>query len=71
MKRGKKNQNQIIKVLCFAHLKLMNNANYKDETPLRPLPLSPIPKLPKGYTAKNKNTIVMCSIMTALLSIHS
>ena len=54
----------------------MNNVNNKADTQyLKPLPLSPIPKLPKVDTTKNKYqpnwliTIVLSSI-TAILSIH-
>ena len=56
--------------------KLTNNVNDKDDTHyLKPLPLSPIPKLPKVDTTKNKYqpnwsiTIVLSSI-TAILGIH-
>ena len=56
--------------------KLTNYVNNKDDTHyLKPLPLSPIPKLPKVDTTKNKYqpnwliTIVLSSI-TAILSIH-
>ena len=54
----------------------MNNVNNKADTQyLKPLPLSPIPKLPKVDTTKNKYqpnwliTIVLSSI-TAILSIN-
>ena len=54
----------------------MNNVNNKDDTHyLKPLPLSPIPKLPKVDTTKNKYqpnwliTIVISSI-AAKIGIH-
>ena len=54
----------------------MNNVNNKADTQyLKPLPLSPIPKLPKVDTTKNKYqpnwliTIVISSI-TAKIGIH-
>ena len=56
--------------------KLINNVNNKDDTHyLKPLPTSPIPKLPIVYTTKNKYhsnwliTIALSSI-TAIIGIH-
>jgi len=53
----------------ISECKLMNNVNDKDDTHyLKPLPLSPIPKLPKVNATKNKFqpnwfiTIVLSSI---------
>ena len=55
--------------------KLMKNANNKDETPLKPLPLSLIPKQKQIYTTEKKRKpnwficIVLCSVISAILSI--
>ena len=59
------------------YIKLMNNVINKDDAHyLKPLSLSPIPKLPKVFKIKNKDnsnwfiTIVLSSMITAILSIH-
>ena len=60
----------------ISECKLMNNVNDKDDTHyLKPLPLSPISKLPKHIPTENKYqpnwliTIALSSI-TAIIGIH-